>query len=165
MAAAWLESRLQGLTARERQVLLLWTDPGLTVQDVADAIGTTTATISALRQSIRRKLNVPRGTEVIGFLREQEADLTYLFEAPAVVAPQSERRRYHVLRAAIRDLDVTARRAQARTQGLLTLADTSVDPERSALLAEAAIVEALVRDVIALRDRMIEQARADAALS
>jgi len=160
-----LESRLQSLTPRERQVLLLWADPRSTVQDAADALGTTTGTISSVRQSIRRKLAVPRGSEVMQFLHSQDVELGVLFEATIATEPSVERRRLHVLRAAIRDLDVTARRAATRASALHRLAEHSDAGERASLLAEADVVEALAADVLELRDRMIDLARTGAAIA
>lgn len=161
MPEVWLESRLQSLTPRERQVLLLWVEPKSTVQDAADALGTTPGTVSSVRQSIRRKLAVPRGSDVVDFLRANEADLSAVFDTPAQ-EPVVERRRLHVLRSAIRDLDVTARRASTRAAALQRLAEHSDDDERRPLLAEAAVVEALAHDVIELRDRMLIEAKAAA---
>ena len=159
MPEVWLESRLQSLTPRERQVLLLWIEPKSTVQDAADALGTTTGTISSVRQSIRRKLAVPRGSDLVDFLRDNEADLGTVFGTPTP-EPVVERRRLHVLRSAIRDLDVTARRATTRAAALHRLAEHSDDDERRPLLVEAAVVEALAHDVIELRDRMLIEAKA-----
>ena len=156
-------SRLQSLTPRERQVLVLWVDQKATVQDAADALGTTTGTISSVRQSIRRKLAVPRGSEVGEFLRSNGVDVEALFDEPAAPAAAEEappeRRRLHVLRSAIRDLDVTARRAVTRANALHRLAAHSDDGARAPILAEAAVVEALAADVIELRDRIIVEAR------
>ena len=163
MPEVWLESRLQSLTPRERQVLVLWMDPKTTVQDAADALGTTTGTVSSVRQSIRRKLAVPRGSEVVEFLRAQEADLGMLFEAPTAEPVAVERRRLHVLRSAIRDLEVTARRATTRAAALQRLAEHSDDEARKPMLLEAAVVELLAHDVIELRDRMLVEARSAAS--
>ena len=159
MPEVWLESRLQSLTPRERQVLLLWAESRSTVQDAADALGTTAGTISSVRQSIRRKLAVPRGSDVVEFLRANEADLGAVFDTPTP-EPVVERRQLHVLRSAIRDLDVTARRASTRAAALHRLAEHTDDVERQPLLAEAAVVEALAHDVIELRDRMLIEAKA-----
>lgn len=164
MPEVWLESRLQSLTPRERQVLLLWVEPKSTVQDAADALGTTPGTVSSVRQSIRRKLAVPRGSDVVDFLRANQADLSAVFDTPTP-EPTVERRRLHVLRSAIRDLDVTARRASTRAAALQRLAEHSDDHERRPLLAEAAVVEALAHDVIELRDRMLIEAKAAAAIA
>lgn len=147
-------------------MLLLSSDHRATVQDIADALGTTGTTISAARQSIRRKLNVPKGFEVMAFLREQEADLSCLFEPvpPAAEPPEVERRRYHVLRGAIRDLDVAARRASTRAAALRSLAEQHGDADEAApLLEEARVVEALARDMTQLRDRVISEVRSVAA--
>ena len=157
----WLESRLQSLTPRERQVLLLWADEQTTVQDAADALGTTTGTVSSVRQSIRRKLAVPRGSDVLEFLRTNGADLGVVFDTPTP-EPVIERRRLHVLRSAIRDLDMTARRASTRAAALQRLAEHSDDDARSPMLAEARVVELLAHDVIELRDRMLVEARSTA---
>jgi len=156
-----LTSRLESLSPRERQVLLLWADPSSTVQDAADALGTTSGTISSVRQSIRRKLAVPRGSDVIEFLRDNDVDLeAVLGGTKPPGAPPVERRRLHVLRSAIRDLDVTARRAATRAAALHRLAASSDDDDRGPILLEAAVVEALAADVIELRDRMLVEARA-----
>ena len=165
MAEVWLESRLHSLTPRERQVLLLWADQRSTVQDAADALGTTTGMVSSVRQSIRRKLAVPRGSDVVEFLRANGADLSVVFDAADDEPVPVERRRLHVLRSAIRDLDMTARRASTRAAALQRLAEHSDDDARAPMLAEAKVVEALAHDVIELRDRMLVEARAAAKVS
>ena len=115
-------------------------------RDLADVMGTSAAVVGSLRQSIRRKLAVPKGADVIGVLHQRGLD-----DVPALATPDLEglpvdRRRNLVLRAAIRDLDTVIKRIRAKAQVL------PVEDDATAVLA-------LSDRLLAVREQTIAETR------
>lgn len=156
------EQRLRGLTAREARVLVLLLDGRVSTRDLADVLGSTTAAVQTIRQSIRRKLAIPRNGDLAHFFDAMPAlrDVAVRLTPPAPSAPARERRTNLVLRATMRELDDTASRVRAKAGALASLAGDASGAEQDAMLAEAALVDRIAGDLDELRSRALTLARA-----
>jgi hypothetical protein len=140
-------------------VLLLSLDES-TIQDVADALGMAASVVATVRQSIRRKLAVPKGADLRDFLRMHDID----HETLAIEVPlddrQTDRRRRFVLRAAIHELELALSRILSKGKTLCRLADQSPAEDREVLLAEVAVIDTVALELEELLRRAIADARA-----
>jgi DNA-binding CsgD family transcriptional regulator len=89
MAEKPLSDRAAKLTPREWRVVALLLE-GVGSQAACDALGVAPGTLESHKQAIRRKLAVPRGVRLEGYLREHVAHLP-IPEVPAALAAPSER--------------------------------------------------------------------------
>lgn len=154
-----LHSRVRSLSAREAQLFLL-SDVQLTMQDVGDALDMSRAAVSRVRQAIRRKLAVPKGTSLAAFLDEPGVRDVARGAAEAKASPTLERRRRDLLRSSIHELDVALRRIAAKEKTLQSLASHAEGRHRMELIREAAEVGAIAQRLGALRDETVASARA-----
>lgn len=115
-------------------------------RDLADVMGTSAAVVGSLRQSIRRKLAVPKGADVIGVLHQRGLDDVAALATPDLEGLPVDRRRNLVLRAAIRDLDTVIKRIRAKAQVL------PVEDDATAVLA-------LSDRLLAVREQTIAETR------
>lgn len=153
-----LHSRVRSLSAREARVFLL-SDERLTTQDIGDALEVSPAVVANARQTIRRKLAVPKGTPLSAFLEEPGVRDLAREVADAKVSPERERRRRHVLRSAIHELDVALRRVAAKEKTLRSLASHAEGRHRADLISEAAEVSVIAQRLQVLRDETVARAR------
>ena len=139
--------------------MFLLSEVQLTMQDVGDALDMSSAAVSRVRQGIRRKLAVPKGTSLAAFLNEPRVRDTAREAAGATTSPALERRRRDLLRSSIHELDVTLRRIAAKEKTLHSLASHAAGRRRAELVSEAAEVSAIVQRLGALRDETVASAR------
>lgn len=118
--------RFRRLTQREVQVLLLLLEGPASTQDIVDVIGSSRAAVSSIRQSIRRKLGVPRHADLRDFVETVPGLREYAREGVRDEAsrPDVERRRHLVLRASLRDLQTLSNRLTARAESLRALSES-----------------------------------------
>lgn len=157
-----LHSRVRSLSAREARVFLL-SDEQLTMQDIGDALDVSSAVVARTRQTIRRKLAVPKGTQLGAFLDEPGVRDLSRDVAEVQASPDVERRRRHVLRSAIHELDVALRRVAAKEKTLRSLASHAKGRHRADLISEAVEVSVIAQRLGALRDETVATARAGVA--
>lgn len=153
-----LHSRVRSLSAREARVFLL-SDERLTMQDIGDALDVSPAVVANARQTIRRKLAVPKGIPLNAFLDEPGVRDLARDVAEAKASPERERRQRHLLRSAIHELDVALRRVVAKEKTLRSLASHADGKHRADLISEAAEVSAIAQRLEVLRDETVAAAR------
>jgi DNA-binding CsgD family transcriptional regulator len=156
-----LEQRFQRLTAREVRVLILLLEGQTSTRDIADVLGSTPGAVQTMRQTIRRKLAVPRNGDLAAFVDDLPALRDLATRPPEATSsrPVAERRRNLVLRSAVRDLAAAAERVRAKAGALTTLATDADGEEQQALLAEADLVDLIARELDDVRDRAVAIAR------
>lgn len=155
-----LEARLRSLTAREARVLVLLLESHASTRDLADVLGSTPGAMQTIRQTIRRKLAVPRNADLAAYVGDV-GGLRAAVEHPVQPSrlPAPERRQSLVLRAAVREIDVAIDRVQTKMSALRTLAGEPGTPDRDWILAEAALVERIAAELVETRARALSIAR------
>jgi DNA-binding CsgD family transcriptional regulator len=156
-----ISSRVRRLTPREARVFLL-SGGDLSVQDISDVLGLKPTAVGATRQTVRRKLAAV-GVDLNLLLDHPGVrDLARSIAEEAAELLTTERRRNHVLRAAIRELDQAVRRVLTKARALLAASETADEHRRREMEHEAAVINALAGQLAALREAAVEQARTTA---
>lgn len=131
-------------------------------RDLADILGSTPGAVQTVRQTIRRKLAVPRNGDLAQFIDDLPGlrDLARERLAPGPRPALGERRQNLVLRAAVRELESAVARVRAKVGALTALAREASAEEHDAILAEAAVIDLIAQELEGVRSRAVEIARA-----
>ena len=149
------------MTPREARVLVLLLEGPVSTRDIADVLGSSPGSVHAIRQTIRRKLAIPRNAaSVVEQLPHLRTLANQRRDETAPPLPVAERRTNLVLRSAMRELDTAANRVRAKAAALASLADDAGADEHDAMLAEAAMVDVIAHELDEVRTRARTMARA-----